>query len=210
LSVTGVWVVGSVPDAEIGRIRCAYPDAAAYGAAPDQSADLVWWQRRSESEIFFEEVPYWPSPTDSARRFADLVHATRSDSDAAEDLKDAILQLVPQQEGEGLFCAAARKGDPAAALAWALGPASAQHLPGWFGDFLLDAAQVQAILPEAEQALTLVPPRRAEVTARIGMWLDGMGDDADHDVEKLIDGPLEVLRHAARTGSGAVGMTLWY
>jgi hypothetical protein len=125
-------------------------------------------------------------------------------------MKDVLLRLVPQQEGEGLFCAATRKGDPAAALAWALGPASAQHLPGWFGDFLLDAAQVQAVLPEAEQALALVPPRRAEVTARVGLWLDGMGDAAGHDADKLIDGPLGVLRHAARTGSGAVGITRWY
>jgi hypothetical protein len=74
MSVTGVWVVGAVPDAAIGRIRCAYPGAAAaHGAVPDQSADMVWWQRQSESEVFFEEVPYWPSPTDAALRFADLV-----------------------------------------------------------------------------------------------------------------------------------------
>jgi hypothetical protein len=211
MSVTGVWVVGAVPDAEISRIRCAYPGAAApHGAAPDQSADLVWWQSQAESEVFFEEVPYWPSPTDAAQRFAHLIDAARSGSDAAEDMLDDLLSLFPQQAGEGLFCATARKGDPAAALAWALGPASAQHLPGWFGDFLLDAAQVQTILPETEQALALVPPRRAEVIARIALWLDGMGDDAGHDADKLIDGPLRVLRHAARTGSGAVGITRRY
>ncbi|MCD0484576.1 hypothetical protein LO771_19790 [Streptacidiphilus sp. ASG 303] len=211
MSATGFWVVGAVPDPEISRIRRVHPDAAAaHGAAPAPSADLEWWRRQSASEVFFEEGPHCPAPTGAARRFADLVDAARSDSAAAEDMRDDLLRLVPQREGEGLFCAAARKGDPAAALAWALGPASAQHLPGRFGDFLLDAAQVQAVLPEARQALALEPARRAEVTARVGLWLDGMGDDAGHDAGKLIDGPLEVLRHAARTGSGAVGMALWY
>ena len=45
---------------------------------------------------------------------------------------------------------------------------------------------------------------------RIHAWMTGLGDDPDHDVDELLDGPLRVLRHAARTGQGAAGHVRWY
>ncbi|MFD7640532.1 hypothetical protein ACFV4P_07750 [Kitasatospora sp. NPDC059795] len=47
------------------------------------------------------------------------------------------------------------------------------------------------------------------MAARIRLWLDEMADDPERDIDELIDGPLRVLRHAARTGVGAAGLALW-
>nr|WP_282190267.1 hypothetical protein [Streptomyces sp. RLB1-33] len=40
--------------------------------------------------------------------------------------------------------------------------------------------------------------------------MTGLGDDPDHPADELLDGPLRVLRHAARTGQGAAGHVRWY
>ncbi|MEU7569129.1 hypothetical protein AB0A99_24635 [Streptomyces fradiae] len=150
------------------------------------------------------------SYTDDIVRFIKAVDRIRNGDPEADGFQHHLLQAVPRQESEGLFCAAVPRGDGAAALTWGLGLDPVPRLPGCCGQFLLDAAQVRAALPAAEEALVLPPTRRAEVAARIRLWLDETADDPDCDVDELIDGPLRVLRHAARTGAGAVGLTLWY
>lgn len=147
---------------------------------------------------------------DGVARFADWVDRARNGEAEVDEFQDHLLHAVPRQEGEGLFCAVVLRGDGAAALMWALGLDRALRLPGCGGQFLLDAAGVRAALPAAEQALVLHPPDRDRVIADLWLWLDETADAPNHDVDELIDGPLRVLRHAARTGVGAVGLTLWY
>lgn len=113
-------------------------------------------------------------------------------------------------EGEGLFIATARKASPFSALAYALGPDAVIRLPGWLGDFLLKSDEVRAALPAAEEALALDGARRRQAVERIHAWMTGLGDAPDHDADGLLDGPLRVLRHAARTGQGAAGHVRWY
>ncbi|MBL3670952.1 hypothetical protein JL475_34400 [Streptomyces sp. M2CJ-2] len=106
--------------------------------------------------------------------------------------------------------ATARKADPFSALAYALGPEATLRLPGRFGDFLLDAEQVRDQLPAVEETLALTGTPRRDAIKRIHAWMTGLGDDPDHNADELLDGPLGVLRHAARTGHGAVGQVRWY
>lgn len=120
------------------------------------------------------------------------------------------MELIPRQVGAGLFLAAARKGDPTAALGYALGPERMSRLPGRWGDFLLRAAEVRSALPAAEAALHLSEKQRSTVTDRIRDWMTGMADAPGHDADELVDGPLRVLRHAARQGLGAIGLTRRY
>ncbi|MFJ1531537.1 hypothetical protein ACIOFV_24440 [Streptomyces mirabilis] len=61
-----------------------------------------------------------------------------------------------------MFVAVARKAGPFSALAYALGPDAVLRLPGWFGDFLLDAEQVRAQLPAAEETLALTGAQRRD------------------------------------------------
>ncbi|MFH8387355.1 hypothetical protein ACH4E7_41705 [Kitasatospora sp. NPDC018058] len=120
-----------------------------------------------------------------------------------EALRDAVTDQFPPDGEEGLFAAMARKASPYSALAYAPGPDAVLQLPGWFGDFLLDAEQVRARLPAAEDALALTGTQRREAVERIRTWMTDLGDDPAHDADELLDGPLHVLRHAARTGQGA-------
>jgi hypothetical protein len=147
---------------------------------------------------------------DEIVRFADAVHRVRNSETEVDEFQDHLLHAVPQQEGEGVFCSTVSRGDGAAALMWGLGLDTALRIPGCCGEFLFDAARLRAALPAAEQALVLPPPRRAHVAARIRLWLDEMADAPNCDIDELIDGPLRALRYAARTGAGAVGLTLWY
>ncbi|MFE6049242.1 hypothetical protein ACFQ6N_00615 [Kitasatospora sp. NPDC056446] len=211
MGVMGVWVVGVVTDDVVEEARRRFPDAAgAHGAWPEPSADTIRWREQSVPSGLFEGTPEQPSRTDEIVRFADAVDRVRNDETEVDEFQDHLLHAVPQQEGEGLFCAAVPRGDGAAALMWGLGLDATLQLPGCCGQLLFDAAQVRAALPAAEQALVLHPLRRAHVAARVRLWLDEMADDPNHDVDELIDGPLRVLRHAARTGVGAAGLTLWY
>ncbi|MET9899080.1 hypothetical protein [Streptomyces sp. NPDC006446] len=104
----------------------------------------------------------------------------------------------------------ARKAGPFSALAYALGPDAVLRLPGWFGDFLLDAEHVRSHLPAAEESLALNGVARRDAVERIHAWMSGSGDDAGQDGDELLDGPLRVLRHAAHTGQGAAGHVRWY
>ncbi|UXY24154.1 hypothetical protein N8I84_39815 [Streptomyces cynarae] len=211
MSVMGVWVVGVVADDAVEEARRRFPDAAgAHGTWPESSTDMSWWRERLEPAGLFDGTPERPSRIDEIVRFADAVDRVRNDETKVDEFQDYLLHAVPQQESEGMFCAAVPRGDGAAALMWGLGLDATLRLPGCCGQFLFDAAQVQAALPATEQALVLHQPRRANAAARIRIWLDEMADDPNHDVDELLNGPLRVLRYAARTGLGAVGLTLWY
>lgn len=120
------------------------------------------------------------------------------------------MDLLRDAEGEAAFAAAARKGDPVVALCYGLGVKAAARLPGWFGDFLLTAAEVRAVLPHAESVLAVTGPRRTEIIGRVDAWMSAMSDEPGFDARTLLDGPLRVLRYAAVHGTGAVGVTESY
>ncbi|WP_282694456.1 hypothetical protein [Streptomyces sp. CC208A] len=211
MGVMGVWVVGAVADDRIEEARRRFPDAAGvHGTWPMSSADMSQWCEPLAPEELLDGTSEQAARIDEIVRFADAVHRVRNDETEVDEFQDYLLHAVPQQESKGMFCSAVPRGDGGAALMWGLGRDTALRIPGCCGEFLFDAAQVSAALPAAEQALLLPPPRRARVTARIRMWLDEMADDPNCDIDELIDGPLRVLRYAARTGVGAVGLTLWY
>lgn len=113
---------------------------------------------------------------------------------------------------EGLFAVAVRKGEPATALHHGLGAQASAQLPGWFGDFLLTADEVRAVLPEAEPVLAPTGPRRTEILARVDAWAYAMTDAprGEFDAAALLSGPLRVLRHAAAHGRGVVAVTETY
>ncbi|WP_369227089.1 hypothetical protein AB5J52_41735 [Streptomyces sp. R39] len=209
MGVMGVWVVGVAADNPIEEARRRFPDAAgAHGTWPASSADMIQWCKPLEPAELLDGTPERPSRIDEIVRFADAVYRVRNDETAVDEFQDYLLHAVPQQESEGMFCAAVPRGDGAAALMWGLGRDTALRFPGCCGQFLFDAAQVRAALPAAEQALVLHPPRRAYVATRIRLWLDEMADDPNCDIDELIDGPLRVLCYAAGTGVGAVGLSL--
>jgi hypothetical protein len=216
MSPTGVWVVGAVPDrtAEslpgefvhlVGEQDFRKPDG--FGQT------LAWWRGGCDDEPFFARGgndPVGPRPTVAGRRFADFVHGANPTTAATEAIRDASLALMQADGADGVFCAVARKASPAAALYYGLGASAAALLPGWFGDFLLTADGVRAALPDAERALRIDGERRARVLRRIGDWMTGMGDAPEFAAEDLLDGPIEVLCHAAGAGLGVAAFSRWY
>ena len=213
MSAVGVWVIAPVDDAEIAALKQRFPHAAAvYGQAPEPSAELAWWFETSTGDSFFLPSVGYPGSvigTDSAYLLADLVYAGRNETDAVEELKDALMAGFPN-DGDGLFATVTRKADPVAALFYGLGAELALQLPGCFGDFLLTADQVREVLPSVEAALGMSADHCSVVTVRIMDWLTGLGDATDCDAVELIRGPLRLLHDAATTGRGAVGLTRWY
>ncbi|MFI2202018.1 hypothetical protein ACH47Z_14830 [Streptomyces sp. NPDC020192] len=216
MSSTGMWVVGAVPD----RAAVSLPEEFVHLVTerdfrkPDGFAEtLAWWSEGCADEPFFARDGSDPaalSPTAAGRRFADFVHGANPETPATEAIRDASLELMPGEGADGVFCVVARKATPAAALYYGLGAEAAALLPGWFGDFLLPADGVRAALPDAERALRIDGERRAAVLSRIGDWMAGMGDAPEFAAENLLDGPLEVLRHAADAGLGVAAFSRWY
>ncbi|WP_225099936.1 hypothetical protein [Streptomyces sp. CoH27] len=216
MSSLGMWVVGAVPD----RAAVSLPDEFVHLVAegdfrrPEGFAEtLAWWSEGCAGEPFFARDGSDPAvllPTAAGRRFADFVHGAHPETAATEAIRDASLELMPAEGSAGVFCAVARKASPVAALYYGLGAEAAGLLPGWFGDFLLPADDVRAALPDAERALRIDGERRAVVLGRIGDWMTGMGDAPGFAAEELLDGPLEVLRHAVEAGLGVAAFSRWY
>jgi hypothetical protein len=214
VSVTGLWVVGTLPDEKLrDLLRAAVRNSppAAVSVHGGVVAELVWWRGKAHESMFTASTASPGSwiAGDDASRLSAFFDSCRDESAQVESLHDAVMDQFPP-EGDGLFAAVARKASPFAALAYALGPDAVLQLPGWFGDFLLDAEQLRSRLPEAEEALALTGTRRRDAVERIHAWMTGSGDDPNHDADELLDGPLRVLRHAARTGRGAAGHVRWY
>ncbi|MEU4087845.1 hypothetical protein [Streptomyces aureus] len=215
LSVTGVWIVGVVPDRTVRALRDGTaPDTppAPADAYRDLSGELAWWRSKGRASLFDPSTRSpgsWTADED-AIRLREILDACQDDSDHAEHLRDEVMELFPADLGAGLFAATARKASPFSALAYALGPDATLRLPGPFGDFLLDAGQVRAVLPAVEETLALERSARRDAIERIHAWMTGLGDDPSHDADELLDGPRRVLAHAARTGQGAAGQVRWY
>jgi hypothetical protein len=215
LSVTGVWVVGAVPDEKVwDLLRAAGQDSppAPVSVHWDVSGGLDWWRGKAQESMFSASTTSpgsWSADEDAVRLSA-FLDACRDDSEHVEALRDAVMDQFPPDGEEGLFVAVAREASPFSALAYALGPDAVLRLPGWFGDILLDAEQVRAQLPAAEEALALTGAQQRDAVERIHAWMTGLGDDPDHHADELLDGPLRVLRHAARTGQGAAAHVRWY
>ncbi|RPE41170.1 hypothetical protein EDD90_4250 [Streptomyces sp. Ag109_O5-1] len=213
LSVTGVWIVGAVPEQEVRNLLSASVQNSAQAPVHfDVPGELAWWRSKAQASMF---TPSRSSPGDwsadeDALRLSAFFDACHDDSDHAEELRDTVMDKFPPDVEEGLFVATARKADPFSALAYALGPDATLRLPGWFGDFLLDAEQVRAQLPAVEEALVLTRTPRRDAIERIHAWMTGLGDDPDHNADELLDGPLRVLRHAVSSGHGAAGQVRWY
>ncbi|MFG3224539.1 hypothetical protein ACGF07_07145 [Kitasatospora sp. NPDC048194] len=218
MSATGVWVVGTVSDEELRGLRPSTADRAAASPFPPPSApagcaaELDWWRGRAGESLFARSTDghgEWTA-TEDARWLCAFFDGCRDGAEPVEDLRDAVMERFPPEDEEGLFAAAARKANPFWALAYALGPEATLRLPGWFGDVLLDSAGLRACLPAAEAALTMTGARRRDAIERIHAWMTGLGDAPDHDADALLDGPLRVLRYAARTGRGVAAFTSWY
>ncbi|MFF3402560.1 hypothetical protein ACFYW6_29100 [Streptomyces sp. NPDC002659] len=203
MSFTGVWAIGAVPDAEVAALPGRFAHLEGEWTTPSGYAeDLAWWLGGGDREPYFT-----PEPTPAALRFAAFARSGGPSAPAVVAMKEAGMDLLRDAEGEAAFTAAARKGDPAVALCYGLGARAAAGLPGWFGDFLLTAAEVRAVLPHAESVLAVTGPRRAEVIGRVDAWMSAMSDEPGFDARTLLDGPLRVLRYAAAHGTGAVGVT---
>ncbi|NUQ95575.1 MAG: hypothetical protein HOY79_03095 [Streptomyces sp.] len=215
MSVMGVWVIGTLPDQKTKELLQAAVQTSSPTRMPghaDVAGELAWWRSRAPESLFSasKTSPGSWAAHDDAFRLSAFFDNCHDDSDAVEALGDAVMDQFPPKEDEGLFAAVARKASPFSALAYALGPDAVLRLPGRFGDFLLHAEEVRAQLPAAEEALALTGAQRRDAVERIHRWMTGLGDDPDHDVEELLDGPLRVLRHAVRTGQGAAGLVRWY
>ncbi|MET7715081.1 hypothetical protein [Streptomyces sp. NPDC005407] len=209
MSFTGLWAVGAVPDAEVAALPGRFTHLEGeWTTPPNYAADLTWWLSGGDREPYFT-----PEPTPAARRFAAFARSGGPSAPAVAAMKEAGMDLLRDAgragdtAGSAAFVAAARKGDPAVALCYGLGAEAAARLPGWFGDFLLTAAEARAVLPHAESVLAVAGPRRTEILARIDAWMSAMSDAPGFDARTLLDGPLGVLRYAAANGLGAVGVT---
>ncbi|MET4923181.1 hypothetical protein P3L51_12605 [Streptomyces sp. PSRA5] len=210
MSYTGVWSVGAVPDAEVVALPRRFAHLDETWTVPDGCADdLRWWLGGGDREPYFT-----PGPTAAARRFAAFARGGGPTAPAVAAMREAATDLLHRAEAdgtdpEGLFAVAVRKGEPATALHHGLGAEASAQLPGWFGDFLLTADEVRAVLPDAESVLAVTGPRRTEVLARVDAWAYAMTDapEGEFDGAGLLAGPLRVLRYAAAHGRGVVAVT---
>lgn len=213
MSVTGVWIVGVLPDQEVRNLLSASVQNRAPAPADcDVPGELAWWRSKAQASMFTPSTSShgdWSADEDALRLSA-FFDGCHDDSDHAEELRDTVMDRFPPDVGESLFVATARKAEPFSALAYALGPDATLRLPGRFGNFLLNAEQVRAQLPAVEETLVLSGTPRRDAIERIHAWMTGLGDDPDHNADELLDGPLRILRHAASTGHGAAGQVRWY
>jgi hypothetical protein len=213
MSVTGMWIIGAIPDSEATDLLVQLSVAAAREPVSAAFPELAaWWNGGGDQETFFGTIPGrpWERDTDAADRLMTLVNVANPENEASESVWDACLGLMSDSEDGAVFVASARKASPVAALCYALGAARMALLPGTFGNFLLHHSDIGEGIHHAEQALQLSDGRRAAAIKRMRVWLHEMGDAPQFDCDGLLDGPLRVLRYAAATGQGVAAFSRWY
>ncbi|MFG2874447.1 hypothetical protein ACGFYU_05440 [Streptomyces sp. NPDC048337] len=201
MGFTSVWSISSHEDRTISaltpRIR---PALAADAADPEARRRWASWQRAPLPD----QRTWWTDPAhhDAIGSFQRLTGPGRHvdhlcDGDSGFDMGYDVWDH--QADPGAAFASVHRKDYAVAALFHAIGPERAALLPGWCGNFLLDAAEVRRALPGVERALDLGPGERERAEAQD--WLD-----YGPRQEGVLEGPLRVWRVAAVAGHGLCGL----
>ncbi|MGW4803980.1 hypothetical protein [Kitasatospora sp. NPDC004272] len=202
MGFTGVWVVVALPDDELGQLLA--PDEGWFVPPAEVGAERAWWEAVHERGGAGRVVQgLWED--EDAVRLGELIGGWYEGAGALEEFRGAALERVDERRPEQFFAVAMRKAFPFGALAYGVGPGAVLGLPGWFGEFVLSAGRLRERLPEFEAALGWSGEERERVLGRVRAWLTGLGDEPDHPVEELLDGPLRVVRWAAARGWGVLG-----
>ncbi|MFJ1797210.1 hypothetical protein [Kitasatospora griseola] len=169
------------------------------------AGELAWWRDRLAARTeWLRRLPgggVWRG--EDAVALARMFDGWRGDGDRAEQVRWELLSRLEGCAEEERCTIGASRAYPFDALAFALGPEAVERLPGWGGEFALDAAGVREYRPVVE---ALLGRPGAE---RVGAWLSLMGnEDGAGPVAELFAGPVRVLRAAERAGAGVVGVVL--
>ncbi|WP_370370815.1 hypothetical protein [Catenulispora sp. GP43] len=178
-----------------------------YAAEIAEAADgvdqaLAWWAGLGGDGLLQPVGDGRWQRTEAGSAFADLFWEP-----AGEELAQEVIAAAEAAGAQGFVSAAASKGAPAAAAYYALGAAEAARLPGGFGEFLIAADEVAAILPDLERLLA--GAEREALVERVRLWLDYGGNGSAAEPSEILDGLLRVFRRASDQGLGvaAVPMT---
>ncbi|MFB6894249.1 hypothetical protein ACFCX4_33625 [Kitasatospora sp. NPDC056327] len=163
------------------------PAIEAEAASPAAEAFLRRWRASGSTEEVRHDVVESGAPAALDVRIG-RVH------EAWEEGGDASLPSL---------AVSVRGSHPAAALAYALGPARFGGLPGWFGDLVLTPEQVRRTLPAVECAFTWTARDRHRAAVLLAAALRDEGDA--YDIDTLLDGVPPVWRAAADAGRGLLG-----
>ncbi|MFJ4776883.1 hypothetical protein [Streptomyces sp. NPDC088762] len=201
MGFTSVWSISSHEDPVIGELAPRVSAAiAADQACTEARGRWAAWERAPLPD----RRTWWTDPAhhDAIRSFQEMTRPGRHVDDLCTvapdfDVEQEIWDRRP--DSGAMFTSVHRKEYAVAALFHALGPERAALLPGWCGNFLLDAAGVRRALPGVERALGFGPGERERAQAQD--WLDYGARD-----ESVLDGPLRVLRAAAAAGWGVCGV----
>ncbi|CAM5280641.1 hypothetical protein KAURM247S_04423 [Kitasatospora aureofaciens] len=163
------------------------PAIEAEAALPKSRDLLQWWQQEGSTEAFMHQFLDAAAPSALDERICLVYEAWERGYDKA----------LPH------LAVSTRKGYPAAAMAFALGPQRNAELPGWFGDLILTPEQVRQTLPAVERAFTWTPHTRRQAEQLLTAALYPEGDR--EDIDALLDGVPPVWRAAAEAGRGLLG-----
>lgn len=206
MSVTGHWIVGTAEPGTVEELRSTLP-ASAYSPLTGDM-DLAWWSSMDDAALAEPTERGYGSrcPTDATLRFAEAFEEQRPD----QEFRDLCVDAFTAAGDPEIFHVGVRKDDPVSALYYGLGFAAARRLPGRFGCFLLDANEVRSTLHEFGVLIERPERERHDFGVRCAAWLSVMADEPDLDPMILLNGPLDVLRHASTRGLGAIGVMQWY
>ena len=208
MSFFGLWMVAPLPDEEIARLAAVLMPVIEHQAAlPHIRARWQRWatapeQVRGHRQGLDPDHPQLLILDTSSTAFLELSSACPLNEEEPYNLVNEVWHLVDPDASLVVTC---RKGFPAAALAHALGPERFARLPGWFGDFVLDAAQTRAVLPHIREALALDADEHRQALARAVDWLCEVGDGDAEDATPLLDGLVPVWQAAVDAGAGLFG-----
>lgn len=126
---------------------------------------------------------------------------------APGDRAEALLDLMGSDAAATApFVATARKADPAAALASALGGV----LPGSGGDFVATPAEVPGIMAALTAVASPGTEERDRLCEEAGAWMKAHGDEPAFRPEEAVDGLFTVMEAAIRHGQAVAGVSLRY
>src|SRR5688572_29499541 len=119
MSVTGMWIIGAIPETDADDLLIRLFAAQESEPRPALFAELAaWWNGGGDGEEFFGTGPRrpWERDTAAAERLMTLVDLANPETEESESVWDDCLNLIGSSEDGARFVSSARKASPVAAL----------------------------------------------------------------------------------------------
>jgi hypothetical protein len=200
-----MWMLRVLTPVQMDLVRPRFQEATrGFVLSPEAQAALALWHR--DPNAFGARHPSNPLPGHS-ELFGDfeLIFTPQSLDDLACDLWHTDNEIGFDYDEATCVVVVLNRMAPAALFYYAIGPDRADGLPGYYGNLLVEAADVPRVYAQVKEALDAGDAERKVWWNRAKLWMPG-NNDADEAIPKVLSALPDGLERALAARQGLVSV----